>query len=97
MIKLIDILYENEMQDARVHWRDHFKKIIECAERALSSNDPEVIATEADAIMDHADAARAKHEASYTKAPPPVFVNSNIANSYAGDDSDIHAYQDQRI
>jgi len=91
MIKLLDILNEVDTS-ADKHWRDHFKEIIQCAERALASNDPETISSEVSEIMDHAEAAGNKHEATYAKQPIPTFVNSNIANSYAGDDSDIHGY-----
>ena len=97
MIKLIDILNEVDTSD-KTHWRDHFKEIIQCAEMALASNDPETIATQASNIMEHAETAANKHEATYAKQPIPTFVNSNIANSYAGDDSDIHGYdQGSRI
>jgi hypothetical protein len=96
MIKLANILKEMEMTNDK-HWRDHFKEIITCAETALSSNDPETIAKQCHDIIEHADVASSKHQATYEKAPTPTFTNSNIGNSYAGDDSDIHAYQDQRI
>jgi hypothetical protein len=98
MIKLLDILTEMETSNNQPHWRDHFKEIIKCAEIALSSNDPETIATQASDIMEHAETAANKHEATYAKQPVPTFVNSNIANSYAGNDSDIHGYdQGSRI
>lgn len=97
MIKLLDLLNEDVDTSSNTHWRDHFNDIIKCAETALSSNDPEVIASQVSAIIGHADAAGNKHEATYAKAGIPTFVNSNIANSYAGDDSDINAYSGQRI
>jgi hypothetical protein len=94
MIKLIDLLNEdvNTSEFNDLHWRDHFNEIIDCAQKALSSNDPEVIAIQVDLIINNANAASDKHEATYVKAPIPTFVNSNIANSYAGDDSDINAF-----
>jgi superoxide dismutase len=69
MIKLIDILNEdvNSAEFNQLHWRDHFKEIIKCAETALSSNDPEIINTEVDNIINHAQAAADKHEATYAK------------------------------
>ena len=96
MIKLLDILNEVDTS-ADTHWRDHFKEIIQCAERALSSNDPETIALEVSEIMDHAQTAGNKHEATYAKQPTPTFVNSNISNSYSGTDDDINGYEDARI
>jgi hypothetical protein len=95
MIKLLDILKEdnNVALNNDTHWRDHFKEIIACAETALSSNDPETIATQVSDIIDHAEAAGSKHEATWTKQPPPTAINSSTYNSYSGDDSDIHAYQ----
>jgi len=92
MIKLLDILTEMETSNNQPHWRDHFKEIIQCAEIALSSNDPETIATQASNIMEHAETAANKHEATYAKQPVPTFVNSNNANSYSGTDDDIHGY-----
>ena len=97
MIKLLDLLNEDVDTSSNTHWRDHFNAIIKCAETALSSNDPEVIASQVSAIIGHADAASNKHEATYAKAGTPTFVNSGISNSYAGDDSDINAYSGQRI
>lgn len=97
MIKLLDILQEVDTSD-RTHWRDHFKEIIQCAERALASNDPETIASEASDIMEHAEAAANKHEATYSKQPTPTFVNSNNANSYSQNaDDDINNYSGARI
>ena len=96
MIKLLDILNEVDSSD-KTHWRDHFKEIIQCAEKALSSNDPEIINGEVLSIVEHAEMARNKHEATYAKQPTPTFVNSNISNSYSGDDSDINGYEDSRI
>jgi len=91
MIKLIDILNEdvNSAEFNQLHWRDHFNNIIEFAEIALSSNDAEVIATQVDNILNHAQAAVDKHEATYAKANTPTAINSNIANSYSGTDADI--------
>ena len=97
MIKLMNLLSEDVDTSSNTHWRDHFNDIIKCAETALSSNDPEVIASQVSAIIGHADAASNKHEATYAKAGTPTFVNSGISNSYAGDDSDINAYSGQRI
>jgi hypothetical protein len=92
MIKLLDILNEVDTSD-KTHWRDHFKEIIQCAEMALASNDPETIATQASNIMEHAETAANKHEATYAKQPIPTFVNSNIANSYSQNaDEDINGY-----
>jgi len=96
MIKLLDILNEVDSSD-KTHWRDHFKEIIQCAEKALSSNDPEIINGEVLSIIEHAEMAKDKHEATYAKQPTPTFVNSNISNSYSGDDSDINGYEDARI
>ena len=96
MIKLLDILKEVDTSD-KTHWRDHFKEIIACAEKALASNDPEIIAAQVSDIMGHADIAASKHESTYAKQPTPTFVNSNIANSYSGTDDDIHGYEDSRI
>jgi hypothetical protein len=94
MIKLLDILKEENISlNNDKHWRDHFKEIIQCAEKALSSNDPETIAIQVAEIIDHADAAGSKHEATWAKQSIPRAINSNIANSYNGDDSDIHGYQ----
>jgi superoxide dismutase len=91
MIKLLDILKEdvNSAEFNRLHWRDHFKEIIKCAETALSSTDAEVINTEVDSIINHAQAAADKQEATYAKANTPVAISSNIANSYTGTDDDI--------
>ena len=98
MIKLLDILKESNLpQHNTDHWRDHFNKISDLAQEALTSNDPETIASIVHEIIDHAEAAGDKHEASWSKAPTPQYVNSNISNSYNGDDSDINAYQDQPI
>mgnify|MGYP003345638409 CR=1 FL=1 len=98
MIKLLDILKESNLpQHSTDHWRDHFNKISELATEALTSNDPETIASIVHEIIEHADAARDKHEATWSKARTPEYVNSNISNSYSGDDSDINAYQDQPI
>ena len=98
MIKLLDILKESNLpQHSTEHWRDHFNKIIDFAQEALTSNDPEAIARFVADIIEHADAAGDKHEATWSKKPPSEYVNSNISNSYAGDDSDINAYQGQPI
>ena len=95
MIKLLDILKEDvnspEFNNDK-HWRDHFNEIIQCAETALKSNDPEIIAEQVAKIIEHADVAADKHEATYSKEKIPTFVNSNIANSYSGTDDDIHGY-----
>ena len=96
MIKLLDILNEVDSSD-QTHWRDHFREIIQCAEKALSSNDPEIINGEVLSIVEHAEMAKNKHEATYAKQPTPTFVNSNISNSYSGTDDDIHGYEDARI
>jgi len=96
MIKLLDILNEVDSSD-QTHWRDHFREIIQCAEKALSSNDPEIINGEVLSIIENAEMAKNKHEATYAKQPTPTFVNSNIANSYSGTDDDIHGYEDSRI
>ena len=97
MIKLLDILNEVDTSD-KTHWRDHFKEIIACAEKALSSNDPETIANQASDIMEHAGVAASKHEATYAKQPIPTFVNSNNANSYSQNaDEDINGYDGSRI
>ena len=98
MIKLLDILKESNLpQHSDEHWRDHFNKIIDCAQEALTSNDPESIAKHVSDIITHAEAAGTKHESTWSKAGVPAFVSSNIANSYNGDDSDINAFQGQRI
>ena len=97
MIKLIDLLNEDIDTSSNTHWRDHFNDIIKCAETALSSNDPEVIATQVSVIIGHAETAKDKHEATYAKAGTPTLVSSNTGNSYAGNDSDINAFQGQRI
>lgn len=91
MIKLLDILNEVNPSD-QTHWRDHFKEIIECAEKALSSNDPGVIAMLSDEIMEHAEMAGNKHKQINHKQGIPTFVSSNIANTYSGNDSDINGY-----
>ena len=96
MIKLLDILKEENISlNNDKHWRDHFKEIIQCAEKALSSNDPEAIAIQVAEIIDHADAAGSKHEATWAKSPTPQFTSSNSTanNTYSGNDSDIHGYQ----
>ena len=93
MIKLIDLIQESNIATHNdKHWRDHFRDIINCAEEALSSNDPETIATQVANIIEYAEAAGEKHEATWAKKHPHRAVNSNIANSYNGDDSDIHQY-----
>jgi hypothetical protein len=94
MIKLIDLLNEEISDDltSNKHWRDYFKEIIEHAEEALKSKDPETIATQVHDIVHKAEVALDKHQASYDKKRLPTFVNSNNANSYSGDDSDINAY-----
>ena len=97
MIKLIDLLNEDVDTSSHTHWRDHFKDIIACAEKALSSNDPETIAIQVSAIVGHAESAGEKHEATYAKANPPQYVSSNIANSYSGNDSDINAFHGQKM
>ena len=98
MIRLLDILTEMEISNNQPHWRDHFKEIIQCAEMALASNDPETIATQASNIMEHAESAANKHEATYAKQPIPTFVNSNNANSYSQNaDEDINGYGGSRI
>jgi hypothetical protein len=91
MIKLIDLLKEdvNSIEFNRLHWRDHFNNIIEFSKIALSSNDPEVIATQVDNILNHAQAAADKHEATYVQEQTPTAISSNIANSYTGTDDDI--------
>ncbi len=92
MIKLMDILVEDNNSpefNNNKHWRDHFNEIIQCAEEALKSKDPEVIATQVYKIIEHADAALDKHEATYSKERLSQVINSNIANSYNGDDSDF--------
>ena len=95
MIKLIDLLQE-EFRGGEIkpemHWRDHFKKIIENAENALMSKDPETIAEAVGNIIDHAEVAREKHEATYDGQKPSTFINSNSYNSYNGDDSDFAGY-----
>ena len=100
MIKLMDILVEDvnspEFNNEK-HWRDHFNEIIDAAELALKSKDPETIAKIVHKIIEHAEVALDKHEATYAKSPIPTFVNSSTANSYAGDDSDINAFQGQKI
>ena len=97
MIKLLDILQEVDTSD-KTHWRDHFREIIACAEIALSSNDPEIIAAQVSDIMGHADIAASKHEATYAKQPTPTFRNSGIANSYSQNaDDDINNYSGARI
>ena len=89
MIKLLDILKESNLpQHSTDHWRDHFNKISELATEALTSNDPEAIASIVNEIIEHAEAAGDKHEATWVRKPIPTYVNSNIANSYNGDDSD---------
>ena len=94
MIKLMDLLVEDvnspEFNNDK-HWRDHFKEIMEIAEKALSSNDPETIAKCVHKITEHAEVALDKHEATYAKKPIPQVINSNIANSYGGDDSDFQS------
>ena len=96
MIKLIDILSEDvnssEFNNEK-HWRDHFKEIIEISKTALASKDPEVVAKAVRDIIDHAEVALDKHEATYAKSPIPTFTNSSTYNSYNGDDSDINSYQ----
>ena len=94
MIKLIDLLNEEikNPESGDLHWRDNFQNIIEAAQTALSSNDPETINTQVDLIINNVQAAADKHESTYAKQPTPTFVSSNIANSYSGDDSDINAF-----
>jgi hypothetical protein len=96
MIKLIDILSEDvnspEFNNEK-HWRDHFKEIIKISETALSSKDPEVVAKAVHDVIEHAEVALDKHEATYSKSSIPTFVNSPTSNSYSGDDSDINSYQ----
>jgi hypothetical protein len=96
MIKLLDILNEVDSSD-KTHWRDHFREIMQCAEKALSSNDPEIINGEVLSIIENAEMAKNKHEATYAKQPTPTFINSNISNSYSGTDDDINGYEDARI
>ena len=96
MIRLIDLLNEDvnspEFNNDK-HWRDHFNEIIQCAETALKSNDPEIIAKQVAKIIEHADVALDKHEATYSKEKTPTFRNSNIANSYSQNaDEDINGY-----
>lgn len=91
MIKLIDLLKEdvNSAEFNQLHWRDHFNNIIEYAEIALSSTDAEIINAQVDSIINHAQAAADKQEATYAQANTPTAINSNIANSYSGTDDDI--------
>jgi hypothetical protein len=92
MIKLLDILKEVDTSD-KTHWRDHFREIIKCAEIALSSIDPETIAAQTSYIMDHAETAANKHEATHARQPIPTFINSNNSNSYSQNaDDDINGY-----
>jgi len=94
MIKLIDLLSEEISDDLTndKHWREYFKEIIEHAEEALKSKDPETIATQVHNIVHKAEVALDKHQATYDKKRLPTFVNSNMDNSYNGDDSDITGY-----
>jgi hypothetical protein len=97
MIKLTDLLNETENSNPNIRWKQHIEEIIKCAEKALMSNDPGLVATQIALMADHARFAGDKHKASVPKQQTSQYVNSNISNSYAGDDSDINAYIGQRI
>ena len=96
MIKLLDILNELD-QTSTSHWRDDLQKIIQCAEKALSSSDPDVISDEVKSIIDYAENAGYKSQITNSKQQASEFISSNIANSYSGDDSDINVYQNSQI
>jgi hypothetical protein len=70
MIKLVDLLSEDvdgkedEKDYVNMHWRDHLRKIIKHASKALKSNDPDLVTKQTLEIMKHADAA---HEKNYNK------------------------------